>query len=333
MGTFDIGETIGNVVTGGAMGLVNEGLGMALQPLKNRQQYKQQKKLQALQIKGQKELADYQQEQQLEMWNKTNYEAQVGKLKEAGLNAGLLYGMKGGGGVTTGAPIQTGVSGGNAGQAMGIGLGQLAQIDLMKAQARNLDADTQKKLGVDTTKTETEIANLQALTDNTKAKTAFTELQSDYQKLENKIKTDTLDKAIARIEWEADNAFEELQKITRENNLGDEIYKTSVKTYEQQYLKLIAETALTKQQTATGQAQEVAITEENRLNIKRTLEGIEQKWAEINNNATGKNIHDTNEYKELVNTIGVVGASAVISILTKGKAGSIGGFGKGMIKK
>jgi len=99
--------------------------------------------------------ADIQNQSQMDMWEKTNYKAQVEQLNKAGLNPGLLYGKGGGGGVTTGA----GVSGGTASTpaqelqattsagSMGIqGMMAQKQMQLMEAQAKNLDADTLDKL-------------------------------------------------------------------------------------------------------------------------------------------------------------------------------------------
>ena len=54
------------------------------------------------QLRGQRKALEQQNAAALDMWNKTNYEAQMAHLKNAGLNPGLIYGMKGGGGVTTG---------------------------------------------------------------------------------------------------------------------------------------------------------------------------------------------------------------------------------------
>ena len=51
---------------------------------------------------------------QMDMWNKTNYGAQLEHMKDAGLNPALMYGMGGGGGATTGSQ-----GGGSAGKANG----------------------------------------------------------------------------------------------------------------------------------------------------------------------------------------------------------------------
>ena len=70
---------------------------------------------------------DYSYGKQMDMWNATNYPAQVEQLNKAGLNPALEYGMKGGGGVTTGSPT-TGVQGGAAGNiGMGIESGMNPQ--------------------------------------------------------------------------------------------------------------------------------------------------------------------------------------------------------------
>lgn len=114
-------------------------------------QHKRNLQYMAQQNEYSKELMEKSQQQQLEMWEKTNYAAQVGQMDKAGLNAGLLYGMGGTGGATTGsagggggglpsAPV------GNAGADAIAG----AQLGLMQAQKANIEAQTDK------TKAETE---------------------------------------------------------------------------------------------------------------------------------------------------------------------------------
>ena len=76
-------------------------IGMAL--FGNDQQVKQQQKLQNLQIQGQKEMGLFNYNQQMKMWDNTNYEAQKRHMIAAGLNPALMYGMGGAGGATTGA--------------------------------------------------------------------------------------------------------------------------------------------------------------------------------------------------------------------------------------
>lgn len=138
---IDFGYGVANSAAGGIMGL-------ALGGINDERQIRQQEKLQAMQIEGQKEMTEYQRQKQLQMWKDTNYAAQMGELKKAGLNPGLIYGMGGGGGSTTGGGAASGPSGGNAptgggeAQAMaGMGL----QMGLLKAQKENIEADTANK--------------------------------------------------------------------------------------------------------------------------------------------------------------------------------------------
>lgn len=63
---------------------VGQGLGLLFGGLNDRRQYNQQKKLQNLQIAGNKEMLDYSKMKDLEMWNNTNLEAQVGHANAAG---------------------------------------------------------------------------------------------------------------------------------------------------------------------------------------------------------------------------------------------------------
>ena len=89
-----------------------------------------------------------------EMWEKTNYSAQKEQMKKAGLNPALMYGMSGGGGVTTGPSNAT--AEGQAGNTnIGMGIQAVAQLELLKAQKENIEADTEaKKVGAQKTATE-----------------------------------------------------------------------------------------------------------------------------------------------------------------------------------
>jgi len=149
------------IIGGQALGA---GLGMILGDYNDKRQLEQQKKLTDVQAKANKEQARYSHELQYDMWNKTNYEGQMAHMKKAGLNPGLMYGMGGGGGTTTGGASAQGVSGGNAPQggneviaSQGLAMQMKAQTELLQAQKRNIEADTNNKLagaGKDTATTE-----------------------------------------------------------------------------------------------------------------------------------------------------------------------------------
>ena len=63
----------------------------------------QQQQMQDMQIKGAKELADYNYQKQMDMWKATNFGAQRAEMEKAGLSASLMYGGSGAGGGTTGS--------------------------------------------------------------------------------------------------------------------------------------------------------------------------------------------------------------------------------------
>lgn len=119
-----------------------------------------QKKRAKEQVQAQKELNTHAMGLQHGMWKDTNFSAQIEEMKKANLSPGLVYGMNGAGGATTGSV------GGSASKAdtQAIDLQSIASLGLMKAQKELIEAQTEKTeaeatktLGVDTT--EKEIAN------------------------------------------------------------------------------------------------------------------------------------------------------------------------------
>ena len=106
----------------------------------------QSQKLLDQQTTAQSKLMKQSKDQQLAMWNATNYGAQVSHLEAAGLNPALMYGAGGGGGSTT-------AGSGAGGQATASGAGRqqllhdrttpidIAQITVAAAQAKKLEAE------------------------------------------------------------------------------------------------------------------------------------------------------------------------------------------------
>ena len=90
------------------------------------------------------------------MWEKTSPAEQAKRLKEAGLNVGLMYAGAGGGGGATASSGSGNMDSGTAEPISGMGLqlgldaaAKAAQIELTKAQKDNVDADTENKRGAD----------------------------------------------------------------------------------------------------------------------------------------------------------------------------------------
>ena len=104
-----------------------------------------------------------------EMWEKTNYAAQIEQMKKANLSPGLMYGQAGaGGGTVSGAqgqgtsqPTDRSIEMKLKGQEMGLQLANLAsQIKLNESQANKNNAEANKTAGVDTELAKTSIENL-----------------------------------------------------------------------------------------------------------------------------------------------------------------------------
>lgn len=260
-----IAQAAGNVASAG--------LGLLMEGHNDRRQYNQQKKLQELQIAGQKEMGRYNQGLALDMWDKTNYEAQRKHMEAAGLNIGLMYGSAGQGGSTQ---TPTGnVSGGSAeGQKGEVGMGlqigmqmamQEAQIELTKAQTEKTKVEAEKTAGVDTQKTGQEIKNL--------------EVQSVILNHEEKIK-----EIAARVQKGTEE--EQLEELKNQNDkAAAEARSAAVKAGVDQATQ---NETIRQIKTATIEQQiRIAAAKAGVINIQTqtaaTQKGIQQMAATINN--------------------------------------------------
>lgn len=142
-------------------------LGMGIGAWNDARQIKQNERQQKQNLYYDTIWMNRQQKAALEMWEATGYKGQKRQLIEAGLNPGLMYGMGGGGGATTGpsagrsgmgAPTDTG--------AIGMGIQAGIQAALAKATIENTKAQTDKTR-VETEKiAETDTPNVEADTAN-----------------------------------------------------------------------------------------------------------------------------------------------------------------------
>lgn len=180
---------------------------------------------QKIQLEGQKKALEQQNAAQLDMWNKTNYEAQMKHLNAAGLNPGLLYGMSGGGATTTGSasamPDQTTKS-------YGIDIMGAAQLALIKAQARDLNASASEKESRVPVNNAT-VPNVQANTANTQADTVNKQLQGEMQKIQNNIADVSQWYHIGKVEAEWQKAVQEYRSAAAKANVDTVTQETQIK--------------------------------------------------------------------------------------------------------
>jgi hypothetical protein len=190
-----MGIGIGKMLASGIVNAGSSALGGIGRKGREKRQQGYTKDLMGLQYANQRQLNKQGNELQMDMWNKTNYGAQMEHLKGAGLNPALMYGMSGGGGTTAGSQGGGSASSGSApnvqetkiaGGSPMMGMMQKAQIDLMASQARNLDADTTNKGegGIVRGKAGEEIAKLIAETGTEVEKKGLVQAQNALAKLQ-----------------------------------------------------------------------------------------------------------------------------------------------------
>lgn len=294
----------------GAVGnLVGTGMGLLLENHNDRRQIQQQQKLTDMQLLANKSMAQFNYEQQLKLWNATNYSAQMEQLRKAGLNPGLLYGMSGGVGATTaaaqGGPATGAQAPSGGGEIMGL-MAQKMQMAMMEAQIENVKADTQNKLAETPNipktglKIDTEIQQLKQLTKNAQAQEQLTKTQNDIATTEAKLKSDSLENAIQLVRLQMQNEDQKWREAIRNNSIGDEVRDTIVKTIQQTYAKLLLEKALIQQQTTESKSR----VQVNESTIKQIAYSIAQGWEGLAIGLQGKNTeHERLSYEKFVNDI------------------------------
>lgn len=215
-------NAMGNV----ADSAIGAGMGLLLANYNDKRQLKQQGKLQELQMRGSKEMMDYQQAQSYDMWQKTNYKAQMEQLKKAGLNPALMYGMGGGGGGTMSSGNAQ-VSGGNAAagggevQAM---MGLQLQNKMMQAQIENIKADTTQKLNTTPSKDQgqQEITNRlqEQILNNVIKEITGKDMKEEYDMMSGDVR-DLKYRAMTDELWAKSLAGQEINRLYLEGKLSD----------------------------------------------------------------------------------------------------------------
>lgn len=158
------------------------------------------------QLRGQQKSLEQSNAAQYDLWKKTGAVGQMEQLGKAGLNPGLIYGMGGAGGATTGTPGQAPTAGAQGGGGMDIA--GAAQIRLLNAQAKKLEAET-AELGTRGKLQEGQTARIAPETAKLTAETKKINLDSEMQRILNDIKEDT--------QWyERGEAAQKWMKLTQE---------------------------------------------------------------------------------------------------------------------
>lgn len=312
-------EQLANTATGGIIGL-------ALADYNDQRQYDQQQRLQALQIAGQKDMTRFQMQQQLDMWNKTNYGAQVEHLKKAGLNPALLYGKGGAGGATTGSATGS-VQGANAPTGgreiqdlmqMGLQTQMMqAQIELAKTQAEKNKAEATKISGVDTEATTAQTALLAQELDNKREDFQIKRLQQTMMNIENFEKQATQEDRIDYIEYQTKLAIKQVQALQNQISVSGATIQEQIRIIQKTAIQAGLQNELTQAQTGKTKS-DIRVNDQQ---INNFIQQNMREWDKMSQ--TNKEIaikQMLGEYQtDPVNTHNITKLLDQIFIITKGK--------------
>nr|WAE43688.1 MAG: DNA pilot protein [Microviridae sp.] len=274
----NLGNQLGSSVLGS---IVGEGVGLLFAGANNSNQLNQQNALDQLQLQYNEEQTAYNYGQQLQLWQETNYPAQVQELQEAGLNPALLYGKGGGGGATVGSPSSN-ITGAQApttsiGQTAGLAIqSQEAQADinLKNAEAANLEAQTPQEAGL----MQAQTASITQGVENQKAQQALIEMQTTAENLNNIITGNTTEDQIAQIRAAATQMENTANMAVRNNYIDQATMDTKIKQIQGEMIGTYITNTLKQTQTALTQEQ-----------ITQYQNQIQQGWQQININKQNAN--------------------------------------------
>lgn len=279
-------EALGQQMAGNAGGgLLNQGMGLLFAGPNRNAQMKTATRMQDLQIKGSKELTDYNTSKQLQMWKDTGYVGQMEQMKLAGLNPALMYGMGGGGGQTA-SIAQGSVGGQSAGtpQAAAMGI-QLGQYELLQAQIRNIDADTANKQAENPNipkagqKLDAEIQSiLQGIT-NQKTINEINEFQKRISKVDANVAEQTEPYKMEYIVALAEQGSAAVEAIQRDNSIAEATRNDKTNQIRAEALGAVLRNELTRAQTGKTNAEisQVATT------IAKMINDMALDWAKLTN--------------------------------------------------
>lgn len=287
--TEQLGLQVGGGIIGQVMGLAGDA----------RQVNMNQKMLQQ-QIEANKQMSIFTQGLQKDMWDYTNYENQVKHIKEAGLNTAMLYAKGGAGGATVGNGgsnvASSGTSRGMEPVAMaGMALQaqqQLAQVKLMEAQAKNLDADTSEKLGW-------KRDNMTANTGNIKADTAIKEIEVTIKEVQKRIAEGTEEYTIGKAEKQWGILKNEMDIAARRNSLDMASYDTMLSQVKQNYANSVIDGALKK-------AQIINLDANTKATLQNAVSNYINATANAQNATTNRLNYNVNELNAETNHMNAI---------------------------
>lgn len=217
-------STLMSSLASGATGLALGAGGQLINNLMFGSPAEQQAKMIAEQIKGAKEMSDYNYQKQLDMWKATNFASQRAEMEKAGLSASLMYGGSGAGGGTTGSAgggMPTGDTASAQMMARTQMMATMADIELKKATAEKTKVEAEKIAGVDTKLGETQIKDLLAGIESKEAQTELTKVQEKLTDLDLTLRNATFNDAVVQAHAIAHSAHTAMKIAQNEQKISD----------------------------------------------------------------------------------------------------------------
>lgn len=272
-----------------AAGAAGSALGIGVQRLganyDRNQQLKTQQGLTDIQAQAEKDLMEYQQQKQLEMWQKTSYSAQMNEMNKAGINPALLYGMSGGGSQTVGGTMPS-VSGGTAqhvnsgaiGMQAGMQLALLAsQKNVLDTQAEKNKAEATKISGTDTKESQTRIDSLMQGIDNARQQYEIQRLDITLKNIENYEKQSSQEDRLDYIEYQTKIAARQLTLATNEAQLSTETLDNKIKIVALETIGAALKNIQTKTQTTKTESD----IQVNKEQLNQWIQNNMREWDKM----------------------------------------------------
>lgn len=252
-------------------------MGMGI--INNELDYARSKRLQKLQIAGQKEMGEFNRQMAMRMWEDTNYGPQKEQMKKANLNPALMYGMGGSGGASTSsAPGNVGAPAMNDHTGMGI------QLALLTAQKQNIEADTKlketeaaKKAGIDTTVGAAQAASLMQGIDNQRAQELLTKAQTRIAEAGAEVAEGSIWEQIGTITYEMRKVQEEANQLVTSNAVDRATMNSKITILQNNALESWTNVLLRRAQVSNTQM-DTKLKQEQIMNM---VSELKVKWAQV----------------------------------------------------
>ena len=230
----------------------------------------------------------------MNMWRETGPGGMMKELEKAGLSEALIYKQGASGGQTAAsvpnAPQATFQRGSAAGNVWAAGVQAAvadSAIEANKAQANKANAEADSIRGVAGTTGEAQISSLTQGIEESKARQALTEIQTQIGKTEAYIKTASAEDAIDRIKYDTQNALNKARSSMVEANIDEATQATKIDTIKQENTKIYLEQELLKATTDK--------TEATTQNIKQATQQIIQQMVEYKGTGAREDLKVFNE--------------------------------------